>query len=260
MRKFKKIYIEVTNVCNLSCDFCTPHSREPRFMSPEEFSLVLDRISGFGQYIYLHVKGEPLLHPHIFALVKTAHDSGFFVNLTTNGTLLFEHTELFPKVRQINISLHSTHDMALVEKLHDFPKTRFSLRLWDGDRSGDILTSLEKVFKITITEKRQKLNDHIFISTDDPFEWPVPTEEWGETPCEYGFCLGLKEQIAILADGTVVPCCLDHDGVTNLGNIFTQLLDEILENPKAAAIYDGFRRRKVTAPLCKGCSFRQRFN
>jgi radical SAM protein with 4Fe4S-binding SPASM domain len=76
---------------------------------------------------------------------------------------------------------------------------------------------------------------------------------------ESGFCLGLREQFAVLADGTVVPCCLDRNADMALGNIFKQPINDILEGERARRIVDGFSKRQIAEELCRKCSYRQRF-
>ncbi|MBR4944951.1 MAG: SPASM domain-containing protein, partial [Peptococcaceae bacterium] len=73
------------------------------------------------------------------------------------------------------------------------------------------------------------------------------------------FCYGLRDQLGVLCDGTVVPCCLDHDGDLALGNLFQQTLDEILQSPRAQAIYQGFSNRQAVEPLCRRCGYARRF-
>ena len=118
--RFKRIYIEIINICNLNCDFCVPHTRKYEYMSMENFIHILDEIKNYSEYIYLHVKGEPLLHPQFDEFVKIAYDKGFKINLTTNATLLKEHLDITKYLRQINVSFHATNN---AESL-DF--TRFS--------------------------------------------------------------------------------------------------------------------------------------
>ena len=73
------------------------------------------------------------------------------------------------------------------------------------------------------------------------------------------FCLGLREQAAVLCDGTVVPCCLDHEGDIPLGNLLEQSLEEILSAPRAAALLRGFSDGKPSEELCRRCGFATRF-
>ena len=63
----------------------------------------------------------------------------------------------------------------------------------------------------------------------------------------------------MLADGTVVPCCLDHEGDIALGNIFEGSMEEILASERASAIYEGFRDHRATEELCRKCGYARRF-
>jgi len=268
--RFKKIYVEITNVCNLNCSFCKKHVREDRFMSLDEFSLVLDRIEPFTSYIYLHVKGEPLLHPLVDEMVVMAKMRGFFVNLTTNGTFLSEKKHLFKHIRQINLSLHDTYDMDIVRVLRKSAEAVFSVRIW-GDRTEEknaaVICALEEEFGVRIgEERRQKLGEGMYLSIEDRFEWDNFNDIndtnnagkcGGDGVC--GYCLGLTDQLAVLCDGTVVPCCIDHNGVVGLGNLFETELSAILETGRARRMIEGFRRRLVVEPLCIRCDFRKRF-
>jgi radical SAM protein with 4Fe4S-binding SPASM domain len=72
-------------------------------------------------------------------------------------------------------------------------------------------------------------------------------------------CRGLRDHLAILVDGTVVPCCLDADGQVALGNIFRQPLVAILASPRALRLREGFGHQWLVEPLCRRCAYRQRF-
>ena len=89
------------------------------------------------------------------------------------------------------------------------------------------------------------------MNKDSLFEWPNIEHQ----KKIHGFCLGLKSHIAILSDGSVVPCCLDADGQINLGNIFFQDLEEIIHSKKAIAIKKGFQQNKKVESLCQSCTF-----
>jgi len=83
---YNKVYVEITNICNMNCSFCHGHSRPPRQMSTEEFSLILNKLSGHTKYIYYHLMGEPLTHPQLHNFIKLAGESGYKSIITTNGT------------------------------------------------------------------------------------------------------------------------------------------------------------------------------
>lgn len=289
MKKFKRIYIEVTNICNLNCEFCPRMIRKPEMMSPTAFEQVLEQIKGLTDYIYLHVMGEPLLQPRIKQFLELANNHNLKVNLTTNGVLLAEAQQVLlnsPALRQINISLHSlaVHtDRVRVEeyltKVSRFimaaqkqGRLYIALRLWnlDAEVGSASRTENEQIFqhlsaKLGITKALPEgitagngieLLPRLFLSQSEEFVWPSAENSWVG---DKGFCHGLRDQVAILVDGTVVPCCLDSNGIVALGNVHQNTLEEILKMPRAKAIIEGFSERKVVEELCQKCSFRKRF-
>ncbi|MBM7540297.1 radical SAM/SPASM domain-containing protein [Amphibacillus cookii] len=291
MKKFKKFYLEITSACNLACSFCPPTLRPKQFISPEDFAKRLDQIKPYTDYINLHVKGEPLLHPKLGQLLDISAEKGFYVNITTNGTLITKKKQqLLNKqaLRQINFSLHSYQGQAEPLNNEGYLKNVFafikeatclsnlivSLRLWnlsqanmtdvEVSKNRDILEMIESEFGLTykIEEKSKpgsgiKIADRIYINQDYAFQWPSLAEVEGDGK---GFCYGLRNQAGILADGTVVPCCLDGEGVINLGNINEQSFSEIVASERAVALVDGFSRRVAVEELCRKCGYRKRFD
>ncbi|MBD7916433.1 SPASM domain-containing protein [Clostridium sp. Sa3CUN1] len=288
MTRFKKIYIETTNICNLSCNFCPKTSRKLGFMSIESFKEIINKIDGYTKHIYLHLMGEPFLNKNLKDFLKIAKDADINVNITSNGTLIDNVKEVLinsKAVRQINISLHSfeanENDVDFYEYINnvlDFikeanEKTEIicALRLWNID-TEELKANNELNFKIIkliedklqldfsllemIKEKRGiKLKDRIYLNMAEKFSWPDSSLS---LISEEVFCYGLRDQIGILLDGTVVPCCLDSEGNIPLGNIFNQDLEEIINSKRAKDIYDGFSRRRAVEDLCKKCGYAKR--
>ena len=258
--RFKRIYIEITSSCNLKCSFCQETLRPPHFMSVEEFSHIINEIKPYTNYIYLHVKGEPLLSPYLSDILKICKDNNILVNLTTNGTLVAQKLDILTKypVHQINISLHSADDNDCIamdsyiknvfnscEVLTERTDTEVNLRLWNTKKDP-----------LLFGNKNCTIKRHLYINVQSPFEWPDLTNNYCN---ERGFCQGLRSHIAILSDGTVVPCCLDGNGVMNLGNIFSSHLRDILESERSQAIINGWHKKTAVEPLCIHCSFKERF-
>lgn len=284
--KFRKTYLEITNACNLACDFCPGTTRAVAHLDlirADRYIALLAPVSGI---LHLHVMGEPLHHPGFSSILALCAVHGAKVNLVTNGTLLSRYAALLhdsPAVHQISISLHSLEANAgqnveaYIAGIIEFISAKerrpiVSLRLWNREHSLDaeatraFLTALcaSGMVKTTpdhlvgaLQEKGGfKINDSLFINTAERFEWPgIHAPDLGEK----GQCPGLRNQIAVLVDGTVVPCCLDHNGVTALGNLDTHTLTEILAAPKARAMRDGFSQNRITEPLCRRCTYRLRF-
>lgn len=290
MKKFKQVYVEITSVCNLACSFCPPTLRPKQFISLEEYAKRLDEIKPHTNYVYLHVKGEPLLHPRIGELLDISDEKGFHVHVTTNGTLIQKKREQLlnkPALRQLNFSLHSfdgnlglqdkeaymRNILSFIQEARETSNMYISLRLWnlteDNDvnqnkkRNRELLAMIEEAFQLDyfIEEKVEpggglKIAERVYINQDYEFTWPSLEEEEDDGE---GFCYGLRSHTAILADGTVVPCCLDGEGVINLGNLKEQSFSDIIEGPRAKKIVDGFSQRVAVEELCRKCGYRKRF-
>lgn len=255
--RFKRIYIEITNVCNLNCEFCLPHNRKPDFMSLEHFKNILAQIKPYTKYIYLHVKGEPLLHPEVDSFIKTAFDEGFEVNLTTNATLLSKHLDVTKYLRQINISLHATNNLEIVKVAKEINDCIINFRVWNFSENKEAIDLLEKEFEINIEKVSNfKIRNNIFVSAQNKFEWPDINKN---ITSDKGYCHALKDQIAILVDGTTVPCCLDNNGDIPLGNIWQEGFNKIISSEKVTKMLEGFQNRTCVEELCKKCEFKKQF-
>ena len=275
--KLKKAYLEITNICNLSCSFCPGTKREKGFMSPEDFGFLAGRLRPYTEYLYLHLMGEPLLHPELEEILERGGELGFKIIITTNGTLLPRRGELLlstPAVHKVNISLQSFEanpagDLEnYVSFCAAFAKAAGEagklcvLRLWNQggleSLNGEIESLLPGSFPKPWTESRGSLRlaDRVYLEPGERFDWPdMEARDRGES-C---FCYGLRDQVGVLWDGTVVPCCLDHQGDIPLGNLFRQELPEIMSTERARNIYSGFSQRRAVEPLCRRCGYARRF-
>lgn len=275
--RFSKIYLEISNLCNLSCAFCPGTKRQKKALNEEEFSALLPKIRPYTDFLYFHLMGEPLLHPNLEQFLALAGDVGFKIILTTNGTLLTKQQEILlnaPALHKVNISLHAFEANDLAVPFEDYlsgcftfgkaaeGKILIAYRLWNqggqDEKNDDILAAMSKFFpKPWVQERRgTRIGERIYLEYGDKFDWPdLKAADGGEGV----FCHGLRDQLGILCDGTVVPCCLDHEGDIALGNLFTQSMEDILESPRAKAIYDGFSQRKATEELCRKCGYARRF-
>lgn len=278
----KRVYLEITNVCNLACHFCPGTARPPRFLSAREFSLFLEKLQGQTEYLYFHVMGEPLLHPELPLFLDMAAAGGFKVCLTTNGTLLSQRLpELLGarNLHKISVSLHSFEGNDGSGSLEDYIRIAAescarlaekgvicAFRLWniggEQTRNGQIVALLSQVLGVDIAGLPRdirgnfKLGRCLYLEEADKFDWPDPEAEAGGVE----FCLGLRQQAAVLCDGTVVPCCLDSEGRLALGNLFEESWSDILSSPRAKALIDGFSRRRPSEELCRRCGYARRFS
>ena len=277
MKRFQKVYLEISNVCNLKCSFCPGTKRKPHVMTEEAFTSLLPKLRPWTDYLYFHLMGEPLCHPQLEVFLNHAGAHGFRVILTTNGTLLGKRQEMLlssPALHKLNISLHAFEANDLAVPFQQYLQDCFAFgkaaegkklivyRLWNqggaDEKNNEILEALEIFFPKPWAQERRgiRIGNRVYLEYGDKFDWPdLSVEDMGQKV----FCYGLRDQIGVLCDGTVVPCCLDHDGDLALGNLHQDSLENILETPRAQAIYQGFQQKKAAEELCRKCGYARRF-
>ena len=273
-----RCYIEITNTCNLDCHFCPKHHRARRQLSAEEFDLLTDKVRGKVCFLYFHLMGEPLLHPLLPQFITMAREKGFKTVLTSNGTLLHRAMNLLDTQKdknlldalphKVQLSLHS-HESNARGELSSYMKevmqfatqatakgTCVVLRLWNQgglDKENEQVMDYIAEYVPRPWKERPdgfRLCDNLYLEFDRKFEWP--SAEASSAKREV-FCKALLKQIGVLSDGSLVPCCLDHNGDVILGNLFHQSLEEILSSPRAQAMIEGFLHHTATEALCQNC-------
>ena len=276
-----RVYIEITNRCNLACDFCHGTKRPLGTMPPEDFRRIAEKLRGETSYLYLHVLGEPLLHPQLKELLAIAGELGFRVCLVTNGTLLHKRREELlaaKSLHKVSVSLHSFEgnggagDLpAYLQQVWEvcLPLSErgvlYALRLWNEGTAPRLNGAVEAFLSQRIgrdveslprdARGNRTLRPNLFLERAERFGWPdLNAPESGAN-----FCHGFTRQLAVLWDGTVTPCCLDSEGDIPLGNLLSQPLEEILQGERAAAMAAGFAARKPTEELCRRCGYARRF-
>lgn len=270
----------------MSCSFCCGTKRVLGNMSLENFRHVARQLSPLGVQIYLHVLGEPLMHAHLESILDVASEYNLPVNITTNGTIIRDKSDMLlthRAVRKVNISVHSLEGAnidqseAYLRDIADFGikcaehgRPIVNYRMWSGDASGDVSDNDTSVVQYIINAFGNqieegynrgflsiKLAKQVYICYDKQFEWP---SENHEVVSQFGKCLGGRDMLAILVDGTVVPCCLDSEGGVNLGNIFSQSLSDIMSSERYEKLVTGFKGKAISEELCKRCAYRSRFD
>ncbi len=287
--KFYRIYIELTNVCGLSCSFCPTKELPSKEMDLDFFESTIRQASSYTKEIACHVVGDPLTQSNLGDYLDIIHKYGIKALLTTSGYFLKKHsydTLFHPCVKQINISLNSfnKNDTSLTfeqyirpvlnlcrAKLDRQEELFINLRVWNLDEmmserhfNETLFAKLSNEFNVILDidniykekPKSIRLENKILVHFDNYFEWPsLKNRNYGD-----GTCQGLQSHIAILASGKVVPCCLDCDGVIELGDLHDESLDRILNNNRTVRMLEGFKEGKAVEELCRKCSYKERFN
>lgn len=275
--KGKRVYIEVTNICNLNCSFCPKTKRKPEYMDVSFFEKVASQVKEYTDQIYLHVMGEPLLHPKIKEILGICEEFKLQVNLTTNGTLLAQHIEWLKNstaLRKLTLSIqaYEANDIGWKETLaqvvncvNQLPtRVIVEYRLWNW---GVSTCAREQVAYLTACygqptkntdklssnkyENSIKLKNNVYIMFDKPFLWPNQSKQ----DASKRYCPALTRQIAILVDGRVVPCCLDSEGKMTLGNLHLKSFDEIVKSARVNEMMCALQKGERKFELCKTCQF-----
>ena len=262
-KRFKKIYLEITNICNLKCNFCPGNKRPKEEMTLENFRIILEKLENYTDNLYFHLMGEPLVHSKINELIDVA-SLKYQVNITTNGYLI-KKIENNKNIRKINISLQAIKSdeeidnylkdiFETVDKLYN-QGTTVVYRLWNEQASSSkIIEKLEKYYKINLNGNT-KIQDRIYLDREIPFIWPDLNNNYYN---EEGSCMGLRSHIGILVNGDIVPCCLDYNGTITLGNILNNDIDTILKDKRVQNMQENFLNNKKCEEFCRHCNFYDR--
>ncbi len=257
--RLKRIYLEITDACNLDCPFCT-NEKGHSFMSLDDISSYLKQIREYCQYIYLHVLGEPLLHPDIEKIFFLCDELDLKVNLVTNGTLLYPDLIKHPSLRKISISLHSISNLNIQKKyfenidklINNHQNKIVELRFYDENHLSQDLKDFLYSYIPLEHSNNYKYQDNVYFTFSDFFKWPDISDPINPTS---GKCLGLIEQLAILHDGTVTSCCLDPKGHNSIGNLHQNSLKEILNSQLYSDNLELFKKQRLELSLCKHCYY-----
>jgi radical SAM protein with 4Fe4S-binding SPASM domain len=287
--KFYRIYIEFTNVCGLRCSFCPTKELPNETMDLDFFESLIQEAKGFTREIACHVVGDPLTLPNLEQYLDIIHKYKMKAMLTTSGYFMKKHTfeTLFhPAVKQINVSLNAfnKNDTSISfeqymkpilnlchEKVKQEKELFINLRMWNLDEimseesfNQELFNVLEQEFKVELDlenlnpkeKKSIRLENKVLLHFDNYFEWPsLKNKNYG-----HGTCQGLDSHLGILANGDVVPCCLDNDAVMKLGNVKEASLKEIVHGTRATDMRDGFKVGNCSEEMCLKCSYKDRFN
>ena len=271
----KRIYLEITNSCNLNCPFCEAQ-KQHSFMSLADIERDLKQIKKICNYIYLHVLGEPTLHPQFNEILSLCDDLKLNVQLVTNGTLLYKYPNILehPSLRKLSISIHSIDQQEinqdyfvnvnrLIKTIANQNRQYLELRFYDpkhlkghAKKYHDFLKQTY-AFKETTKLDSYLIAKHCFVYYQELFHWPNINDPVVSTE---GKCHGALEMLGILNNQDVIICCLDAEGHTKIGSLNEQSLEEILHSAAYLNIYNNLLNGKLINPLCQRCTYRTRFD
>lgn len=272
------VYIDITNGCNLRCIMC-PQSkglkREKMTMGLNDFAKIIDQISISRPRVFLHLSGEPLLNKNLYEIIKYATDKGCSVGMHSNATLLSEEMSIQILKSPLNNICFSFDGCSkeIYERLRigaNFEKVKLQietflkLKLAMGAKKPYTYVEI-----IRMRETQGHIPDFIRywrhrgvdrVKVRECVTWLGLTDDHRvKIPRNFGHfsCTEIFNKCSILADGTIVPCCMDVEGRLPLGNILETNFDEIWNGE----LYNRLRTHHInnTVPeniICYGCHLR----
>lgn len=265
----KRVYLEITNSCNLDCPFCS-YEKGHRFLTLKEIEDTIVQIKPFCNYIYLHILGEPLLHPDFESILQLLDKYDFNLQLVSNGTLLTKYPDIFthPCLRKLSISMHANADkdqefFAMINKLIAIKNRKIlELRFYDYQNLNlnlkNYLENLLERYEITLDNKTNsyKIDENTYIYFQDLFNWPSLDNSFIS---DTGTCRAARDMIAITSDLKVTICCLDPNAYNYIGDLRKESLKAILNSDKYKQYISDMQNHKLKSALCQRCSYRLRF-
>lgn len=271
----KRIYLEITNSCNLNCPFCEAEKHHD-FMTLNDIKKHLVEIKQITNYVYLHILGEPLLHPNFREILSFCDELDLNIQLVTNGTLLCNYPDIlnYKSIRKLSISIHSIDNIEInesyfecINNLIDCVQNKnnqyLELRFYDYQNLHHNAKRYHDYLKENYTfNDTKKLNSYyiaknVFIFYQKLFHWPNINDPFVS---DEGICHGALEMIGILNNKDVVICCLDPSGHTKIGNLNENSLNEILSSNPYLNIVENMKKSRLINPLCQRCTYRLRFD
>lgn len=270
-----RLWIEPTSHCNLKCVMCPNKDldrKDKGYMSLDLFRKIVDEAKHFINEANLIHRGESLIHPDIFEMIRYASDAGIVTKLHTNATLLDEEKArgiLDSGLHQLTFSFDG-YDKETYESIRVngcFEKTVANilgfLRLKEKLGATKPVTILELIDFPDMTKNvgrkdrdafldkfRGRALDHIRVK--EIHNWAGEIQAGSKKGKSYAPCTFLWASLIIFWDGAVLPCTQDFFGDLAVGNVRDLSLAEIWNNPRMVEM----RKKAVTKDIAdiKTCS------
>jgi radical SAM protein with 4Fe4S-binding SPASM domain len=261
------IYVELTNMCNLKCDYCfhgnNSMKRPTGFMSKETFETILEQVKEFRPKLTLHLAGESFLHPLLFDFIRIAKIYNLTVGITTNGTIIDKDDFGILKtgIDIINISYVgekiNSNIYGIIEKNNNIKSnTKIYISIVDNMLTKEHKEELKSIWNNKIGVSKFIIRDlmtwgntvenNINFNFKKKFFSVIKKSDYIMqiylNLTMKHICNSVYTTAGILWNGDIVPCCLDYDGKLVMGNI---KYDNILN------IWNGHKMKELRKTLLK---------
>lgn len=277
--------IETMLGCNLRCIECAIGAnlitRKYGYMSLKDFTRIARKILPYCRYAYMHLWGEPMINPEIISMLKLA--STFTrTNISTNANNLSQDLAkqlIFSGVSDIIVSIDGMtqetyqkyrrggdvskvlHGLAYLVHYNKMLKTPIAITpqfiVFEHNKHEMSAFAefcaglgLQETFKAPYLRPNSVLKDSGIPMYIRPY---LVSSRSPAQRCRDMQQCNVDEAPVILLDGTVVPCCYDHNGTLNMGNIFSQSFESIWNSQSYIAFRNDLKSGKAPDFCLKNC-------
>lgn len=271
-----RLWIETASCCNLRCVMCPNKdvaAAAKGLMPLALFQKIIDQVRHFALDVNLHHRGEPLMNPALFDMIRYAKAAGLKVRFHTNGALLDEvkarrlleagpdlvsfsfdgfTKETYERVR-VGATFEKTRDnilrfvalrreLGLKKPYVVIEKIRFGNQAAESDAAA--VQALRRQFLDAGVDEIIEKEEYVWAGSDAP----EVADERACTVCTFPWYA-----MVICADGTVTPCPQDFHAVLKLGNAQETPLKEIWNDPAYRRLRRQFAEDIEALAICRKC-------
>lgn len=258
------INVEPTNRCQLRCPWCGDRRVRPRgLMSLALFRRIVEQMPR-AVTLRLFLSGEPLLHPHLDELIRTAREHVDKVLIHTNAVGLTEswsHRIIESGLTHISFSIDGlTKDEYEANRTGGrFEKVIANVRRFLAINRGRVHATVQMIRAhpkdLHVERELETLLPHAnTYHIRYPHSWDEASGVEGAVSDRYGgTCAFPFNSLSIQWDGRAVACCADLNGRHIVGDATCESLEELLNGPKLRSLRRRMLEKKPIPELCDGC-------
>ena len=243
--------VELTGKCTLSCGFCAnsamrENNIRQKFLSEDEFELILKEVKSVPSIkeLGLFYMGESGLHPKLCNFAQKAKEAGYFVFLTTNGTVINNIIKAVPYIDSLKVSWNYKNEADFIGKT-GCTSAGFNLvieniaKLCDECHKHNKTLAVSTVLDASPDDyidvlKKLKYDEHYYI----PLQNQGGTNEYGATgvigqadnPVKPVPCWSMFKGVYIDVDLNARVCCYGHEEQHIIGNLRDNSLGNLIND------------------------------
>jgi len=289
-RPLRQAIIEPTNICNLSCLFCTNRfSQKPKgVMTKEQFQRLMDLLPKTIKKVTLHFSGESFVNPDVPEMVKILKERGIKVQMSTNGTMSFDVYRravengldlMLVAVDGPNKEVHERYRInsnfgqitETIKKLCSLPnrKTKIVIQYLVMRHNEELIPEMKRLAEDLGADELWLKTTSFNIASNQRMEEDALRSAREFLPQNPKYCRYRIEggqllnndkpkvcnwiwQTVILWNGDLAICCADLENQVKIGNVFQEEFAKLWKSKRYAEVRKAMIRQSL--PPCRNCN------